>query len=176
VYNVELNAVQEAVSTLLTTTAPWGTVIICIDNQAAIATLNFNKHNHEYTQWALDSIEDLCTLGWQISITWCPSHCNIRGNERADTLAKQGVGSSVPCSFTLTTKTWLLVQARAQFMERWKTQCPLSMPSFTFPKHLQEVEWADTRALWRVFCSRTPTDPPSNITADPYPYGMDLVT
>ena len=136
-YNVELNAVQEAVSTLLTTTAPWGTVIICIDNQAAIATLNFNKHNHEYTQWALDSIEDLCTLGWQISITWCPSHCNIRGNERADTLAKQGVGSSVPCSFTLTTKTWLLVQARAQFIEQWKTQLPLSSPSFTFPKHLQ---------------------------------------
>jgi len=44
-------------------------------------------------------------------------------------------------------------------MERWKTQLPLSTPSFTFPKHLQEVEWADTRALWRVFCNRAPTDP-----------------
>jgi len=147
VYDAELHAVQEAVSTLLTTTALQGTVFICIDNQAAMATLNFNKHNHEYTQQALDSIEDLRTLSWQISITWCPSRCNIKGNETANTLAKQGAGSSVPCRFTLTTKTWLLVQARAQFMERWKTQLPLSMPSFTFPKHLQEVEWADTRAL-----------------------------
>jgi len=111
VYDTELHAVQEAVSTLLTTTAPRATVIMCIDNQAAIATLNFKKHNHEYAQWALNSIEDLRTLGWQISITWCPSHCNIRGNKRADTLAKQGAGSLVPCRFALTTKTWLLVQA-----------------------------------------------------------------
>jgi len=110
VYDAELHAVQEAVSTLLTTTAPRGTVFICIDNQSAMATLNFNKHNHEYTRRALDSIEDLRTLGWQISITWYPSHCNMRGNERADTLAKQGAGSSVPCRFALPTKTWLLVQ------------------------------------------------------------------
>jgi len=48
VYDAELHAVQEAVSTLLTTTAPRGTVFICINNQAAMATLNFNKHNHEY--------------------------------------------------------------------------------------------------------------------------------
>jgi len=151
VYDAELHVVQEAVSTLLTTTAPRGTVIICIDNQAAMATLNFNKHNHEYARRALDSIEDLRTLGWQISITWCPSHCNIRGNERADTLAKQGAGRSVLYRFALTTKTWILMQARAQLMEPWKTQLPLSTPSFTFPKHLPEVEWADTRALWRVF-------------------------
>jgi len=88
VYDAELHAVQEAVATLLTTTAPRGTVIICSDNQAAMATLNFNKHNYKYARWALDSIEDLRTLGWQVSITWCPSHCNIRGNERANTLAK----------------------------------------------------------------------------------------
>jgi len=54
VYDAELHVVQEAVSTLLTTTAPWGTVFICIDNQAVMATLNFNKHNHEYARWALD--------------------------------------------------------------------------------------------------------------------------
>jgi len=141
-----------------------------------MATLNFNKHNHKYARWALDSIEDLRTLSWHISITWYPSHCNIRGNKRANTLAKEGAGSSVPCRFALTTKTWQLIQARAQFMERWKTQLALSVPSFTLPKHLQGVEWADTRALWQVFCNRTPTDPPPNITADPYPCGMVLVT
>jgi len=61
-------------------------------------------------------------------------------------------------------------------MERWKTQLPLSTPSFTFPKHLQEVEWDDARALRQVFCNRAPTDPPPNITADPCPCGMDLAT
>ena len=102
-YDTELHAVQEAVTTLLTTTAPRDTVVICIDNQAAIATLNFNKYNHEYTRRALESIENLCTLGWQISITCCPSHCNIRGNKRADKLAKQGANNLIPCHFALTT-------------------------------------------------------------------------
>jgi ribonuclease HI len=48
VFDAELNAVQEAVSTLLTTTLPRSTVFICIDNQAAIDTLHFNRYNHEY--------------------------------------------------------------------------------------------------------------------------------
>jgi len=61
-------------------------------------------------------------------------------------------------------------------MERWKTQLPLSTPSFTFPKHLQEVEWANTQALWWVFCNHAPTNPPPNITADPCPCGTDLIT
>jgi len=59
-------------------------------------------------------------------------------------------------------------------MKQWKTQLPLSTPSFTYPKHLQEVDWANTQALWQVFCNRAPTDPPPNITANPYPYGTDL--
>jgi len=64
VYDTERHTVQEAVSTLLTTTAPRGTVFIWIDNQAAMATLNFNQHNHKYARWALDSIKNLHTLGW----------------------------------------------------------------------------------------------------------------
>jgi hypothetical protein len=51
---------------------------------------------------------------------------------------------------------------------------PLSTPSFKFPSHLHGKDWADTRALWRVFCNRSPTDPPPNITADPCPCGLDL--
>jgi len=48
VFDAELHAVQEAVSTLLNTTLPNSTEFICINNQAAIDTLHFNKHNHEY--------------------------------------------------------------------------------------------------------------------------------
>ena len=49
----------------------------------------------QYARRALDTIEDLRTLGWQISITWCPSHCYIKGNERADTIAKRGANSPI---------------------------------------------------------------------------------
>jgi len=61
-------------------------------------------------------------------------------------------------------------------MQRWKTQLPLSTPSFTFPNRLHEVDWADTRAIWRVFCNRAPTDPPPIVTADPCPRGTDLTS
>jgi ribonuclease HI len=176
VYDAELHAVQEAVTTLLTTTAPRTPVFICIDNQAAADALRFNTSNHEYARHALDAVNDLQHLGWHVSTVWCPAHCGIRGNERADTLAKAGASATVPCRFALTTKTWLLAQARKEFLKRWKDELPLSSPSFKFPDHLHGVDWADTRAMWRVFCNRSPTDPPPNIPADPCPCGLDLNT
>ena len=138
---------------LLTTTTPRATAVICMDNRVAFETLQLNKYNHECVHRVLETISDLRLLGWEISTTWCPSHCNINGNERADTLAKRGASSTVPCHFALTTKTWLLAQACAELLRQWKTELPLSKPSFKFPSHLHRVNWADTRAIWRVFCN-----------------------
>ena len=171
VFDAELHALQEAVSTRLTTTLPRSTVFISIDNQAAIDTLHFNKHNHEYARRTQEIIEKLQLLGWQISTVWYPYHCGIRGNERADTLAKLGALSTTPCQFALTTKTWLQTQARTELFRRWKTELPLSKPSFKFPDHLHNVDWADTRALGRVFCNHSPTDSPLNIDAGLCPCG-----
>jgi ribonuclease HI len=176
VYDAELHAVQEAVTTLLTTTIPRSAVFICIDNQAAIDTLQHNESNHEFARRALEVIARLQLLGWQISTVWCPSHCGIPGNEKADALAKMAASSTVPCRFAVTTKYWLLAQARKGFLERWKRELPLSNPSFKFPSHLRGIDWADTRAMWRVFCNRSPSDPPPNITADPCPCGLSLIS
>ena len=49
VFDAELHAVQEAVSTLLTTTLPRSTVFICINNQPSIDSLRFNRSNDEYS-------------------------------------------------------------------------------------------------------------------------------
>jgi hypothetical protein len=104
----------------------------------------------------------------------CPSHCGIPGNERADTLAKQGAHQHTPCRYAVTTKAWLQAQARTQFLQRWKTELPLARPSFKFPDHLHGTKWADTRALYRVFTNRSPSDPHPNQTSDPCPCGQDL--
>ena len=48
VYTAELHAVQEATAILITTMIPRSTIFICIDNNAMIDTLQFNKYNHEY--------------------------------------------------------------------------------------------------------------------------------
>jgi ribonuclease HI len=147
VYDTELHAVQEAMAALFTMTIPRSKAFICIDNQAAIDSLQFNRNNHEYTRRALESIAQLRLLSWKISTVWCPSHCGIAGNEYADTLAKLGTTHPTPCQYARTTKTWLQAQARAQLLHRWKQELPLSKPSFTFPTHLHGVDWADTRTL-----------------------------
>jgi hypothetical protein len=82
--------------------------------------------------------------------------------------------ATVPCRFALTTKYWLLAQARKRFLERWKKELPLSNPSFKYPYHLHGIYWADTRAIWRVLCNQSPSDPPPNITADPCPCRLSL--
>jgi len=115
-------------------------------------------------------------LGWEISTVWCPSHCNIPGNDRTDKLAKLGASHTTPCQHSVTTKVWLLAQARAQLLQRWKKELPLCKPSFTFSTHLHGVDWVDTRALWRVFCNRSPSDPLPKQAADPCPCGLDLHT
>jgi len=131
-----------------------GAVFICIDNQATINTLQSNQGNHEYVRRTVATITTLQLLGWWVSTVWCPSHSNIPGNEKADTGAKMVALSTTPCRFATTTKCWLLTQARKEFLEHWKMELPYSCPSFKFPSHLHGIDWANTRALWRVFCIR----------------------
>jgi len=165
---------QEAVSTRLTVTIRRGKVFICIDNQAVFDTLQSNRKNHDYTRRALETITSLQLLSWQISTVWWPTHTNIARNERANSLAKMAASSAIPCRFATKTKCWLLTQARKEFLARWKMELPCSHPSFKFQGHLCGIDWADTRAMWQVFCNRSPSDPPPNIPADLCPCGLNL--
>jgi len=117
VYDAKLHTVQEAVTSLLITTASHAPVFICIDNQAAADALQFNASNNEYARHTLNVINDFQYLGWYVSTVWCPAHCGIRGNERADFLSKSGASGTVTYCFALTTKTWLLAQAQKEFLK-----------------------------------------------------------
>jgi hypothetical protein len=87
-----------------------------------------------------------------------------------------GASSTVPCQFAVTTNTWLLTQVRVEFLAGWKDELPLANPSFKFSAHLHGVDWTDIRAMWRVFCNRSPRDSPPNIPAEPYACGLSLNT
>ena len=137
VYDAELHAVQVAVTALLTAAASRASVYVCIDNQATTDTLQFSESNHEYARRALEVLDSLQRLGWHVSTVWFPSHCNIRGNERADSLAKAWVSSTIPCCFALTTKAWLFAQVWTSFLKRWSkcSRFPIllsnSLPTYT---------------------------------------------
>jgi ribonuclease HI len=108
VFDAELHAVQEGLRLFPTSpTNPNTTIYICIDNQAEIQTLTYNQHNHQYTRETLATAETLTGNGWNLLTIWTPSHTNIPGNEHADTLAKTGAQSLIPCSSTTITAAWL---------------------------------------------------------------------
>ncbi|KAJ3502271.1 hypothetical protein NMY22_g18642 [Coprinellus aureogranulatus] len=91
-----------------------------VDNVSAASTI-FNprptggqRYAHSFYQLAsrfLDTNKDN-----RISVRWCPSHCGISGNERADRLAKQA--TSLP-SFTTTTRTNAIRRAKLAAEKEW---------------------------------------------------------
>jgi hypothetical protein len=45
-----------------------------------------------------------------------------------------------------------------------------------FSLHLKHMRWKDTRALFRMFCNRTPNDPRMGDDRNPCPCGTDLIS
>jgi ribonuclease HI len=160
VFDAELHAVYEGLRLVPTSpTTPNTTIYICIHNQAAIQTLAYNQHNHQYARETLATAETLTNDGWNLLTVWTPSHTNITGNEHADTLAKTGAQSLIACPSIITSATWLCAQARQQFLDNWQSALPECQPSFQYPKHLRHLPFRTTRALFRIRSGRTPSDP-----------------
>ena len=55
----------------------------------------------EYILKTHRNAEILSSRGIKTNIDWVPGHVNVRGNEQADTLAKEGTkGKRLPCDAT----------------------------------------------------------------------------
>jgi hypothetical protein len=158
VFDAELHAAQEALTTLQHLDTPVATAYLCIDNQSALDTLHGNASQTQYSRTAAATATELHGIGWKILGIWTPAHVGIVGNKAADSEAKAGAASSAPCTHARTTKTWMLAQTLKQLRERWIAALPDAMPSMHFPDHLKNLNWPTTRALWRLYAGCTPTD------------------
>jgi ribonuclease HI len=147
VFDAELQAAQEALTTLQHFDTPVATAYLCVDNQSALDTLHGNASQTQYWRTAANVTAELYGIGWKILGVWTPAHVGIVGNEAADTEAKAGAARSDACKHARTTKTWLLSQTRQQLKEQWTKALPDAAPSFSFPAHLQYMHWPTTRAL-----------------------------
>jgi hypothetical protein len=147
------------------------TAYLCIDNQSALDTLHGNASQTQYSRTAAATAAELRGIGWKNLGIWTPAHVGIVGNEAADSEAKAGAASSAACTHARTTKTWMLAQTRKQLSERWNAALPDAIPSMRFPDHLKNLNWPTTRALWRLYAGRTPTDrnPGADHAKDPEP-------
>jgi ribonuclease HI len=95
VLDAELHASQEGLRALDQLLRPGVDkhAYLCIDNQAAIATLANNQFNHQYARHPLLLFSRFQARGLSIHSVWTPAHCGIIGNEMADSLAKKAVNS-----------------------------------------------------------------------------------
>jgi ribonuclease HI len=98
---------------------------MCIDNSAAICSLEQNTHNSEPARNAILTAHNLCQKEWDFSLVWTSSHCNISGNEAADAMAKDGATNQESlCAHTFFSKAWLYAKTRAQFSLNWEKDIP----------------------------------------------------
>jgi ribonuclease HI len=155
VFDAELHAAQEALTTLQHLDTPVATAYLCVDNQSALDTLHGNASQTQYSRTSAEIAVELYGIGWKILGIWTPAHVGIVGNEAADSEAKAGATSPTTCAHARTTKTWMLAQSRRSLRERWLAELPDAVPSTRFPECLR---WPDTRALWRLYAGRTPSD------------------
>jgi ribonuclease HI len=171
VFDAELHAAQEALTTLQHLDTAVATAYLCVDNQSALETLHGNASQTQYSRAAADTAAALCRVGWKILGVWTPAHVGIVGNEMADPEAKAGASSTAACRHARTTRTWMQSQTRRELRDRWDKALPDSIQSFRFPDHLQSMRWPDTRMLWRLYAGRTPSDrdPGADHNKDPEP-------
>jgi ribonuclease HI len=95
--------VHKGLSFLATSDFSPRNLVICIDNTAAIGTLQDNNSNSEPARIASTLASLLAQKGWKFSSLWTPTHRKIEGNEHPDEMAKKGAESSLnrcPRSFS----------------------------------------------------------------------------
>jgi ribonuclease HI len=176
VYDAELHAIQEALTALRDSidTTP-GMAYVCVDNQSALDTVVSDASATEFSRAAVPVAADLSRSEWTIQGIWTPAHVGITGNEAAHAEAKSGAAATAsPCKNARATKTWMLAESKRQLRLRWTQELSDARPGLRFPAHLRGYQWADTRALWRLYCRRTPTDwNPARgpVAAEPCPCG-----
>src|SRR5437588_5121903 len=78
----------------------------------------------EYILKTHTSAEVLKSRGITVHIHWVPGHVQVKGNEKADALAKQGTeGKRLPRDAT-TSITYLRRKNKEKQMEEWKLRWP----------------------------------------------------
>ena len=72
-------------------------IVIFSDSKSVLQALQYDKYNNSSNISLALSLNSLMnTFAINISLQWIPGHCNIAGNERADTLAKRGAACQQP--------------------------------------------------------------------------------
>ena len=97
-------------------------IVVFSDAKSVLQALDSGKHNNLTIKNLIKTIDCLLTdHDINLTLQWIPGHVNIQGNERADTLAKQGASCpqpDVPTSME-TAKQIIRANKKEEWMNEW---------------------------------------------------------
>lgn len=122
VFDAEAYAIMKALDHIIDEHQP-DHFIIASDSFSVLSALISTKHptrqNH-IVQQIKRKFSKMTEKRYQLSCIWIPSHCGIRGNERADELAKNHT-SVAPVGDVSTEKQRLLNESNLNMICAWQT-------------------------------------------------------
>lgn len=125
----EIHAVLEALRQLRSLRLRKNDIYLCVDNQSTLKALASGPTvGREYVRKYLEDVPTLQQEGYNVTGKWTPSHEGIPGNERADTLGKEGTKLDT-CAWDRVTIAWLRSQPHRQMISRWAVLQPADQPA-----------------------------------------------
>ena len=95
IFSAELSALQMACVAIKELTPVGSSSVVISDSKAALLALERGgtKNRGALQQTVLKTCHEIITQGNSLSFLWVPSHCNIKGNDLADRIAKDATHS-----------------------------------------------------------------------------------
>lgn len=113
---------RRALARLRRLTANIGKIYLCVNNQNALLSLfGGMTGGREHLKECLEDVKSLQYRGCEIKVKWTLSHQNIKGNDQADELAKEGLTLKQNCRWTRSTLNRARSQPRRILYQAWAT-------------------------------------------------------
>ena len=120
IFSAELNAFLLALDIIEDEFQRKGDFVICSDSQSALQALEGEDFRNPFVLAVRERIQHLSDYPVHISFLWIPSHIGIKGNEQADSLAKNGLLLNQPNDIKLPHSDFKTM-IKPYIRNRWQT-------------------------------------------------------
>jgi len=135
IFTAELTAIKHAL--IGASKGKQNNIVLYTDSSSSIAALKQYSPRHPLVREIKDWLYNLHTkYKIRVHFCWVPSHIGIQGNERADTLAKQGLRLPM-VNYKLVPHTDLKGQIKTYIVKKWQERW--SSPSLPNNKKLKRI-------------------------------------
>jgi len=135
-------------------------VIIFTDAKSVLQAIDSQQYKSQAIQILSSTLDKFIkTHDYEVILQWIPSHCEIKGNERADTLAKKGASQEQPERPVshITCKQIIKANSKTEWVNSW-SMCStgrVMYPHMTAPTKTDPIDDLDRREQCIIFRLRS---------------------